>query len=617
MKLLAAHNRFSGFPDVPRKVPVLLAHVRKKTGPLHAFIFLWQCEKVTTRLLLSLCLVVAVAGVFLVLSKPEQSAEVQAAAFRQSQGEGVVVARLPVRKAFPARWKMPVRVWVQGRAMPFTQSLTEIRSVTGPASCLKGERLLYLNTDLFEQMRTTGGGRLIVAYDTRLRYLYIINLAAAAILLLALVELLRAVKPPPGSAEASSGSRLHALDSLRGVAAFIVFVSHLPHVFTDINWFQTSYVDGVRVPVSPFWEALKYSPLSMLVNGPLMVHVFWVLSGLVLARPHLKSFSRERLGLAVAKRYFRLMPLAAVSTMAAYLLITAGPASLLGEYATVTNFPVVGLLRDPASGGSGLAEAWVSAILLRSDYNVPLWTVSMELVGSLALFGIIAVTSGLQRRHLVWWALFGIFALITRQYYMADFMAGLLLADYLLRHEGKKTGSLSAGAATFLLVAAVLVGTLSPGWLTPLVGKVPHHIEAWLMIVSSIGFVTLAAFSPAAIRLLSMKPLVWLGERSFALYVIHAVVMQGVGQGLVIIGVRSGLSVPFAITIAIVVITLITLWLSDWLTRHVDLPSMALANKIGGWLAGKAIPAGSKPAVAERAGAAAAVREFQDTMLKT
>ena len=68
--------------------------------------------------------------------------------------------------------------------------------------------------------------------------------------------------------------RLHALDGLRGVAALVVVAFHV--------------LDYVALPRSLFSVWLM-SPLGIFVNGPGAVHVFFVMSGFVLALASLRD----------------------------------------------------------------------------------------------------------------------------------------------------------------------------------------------------------------------------------------------------------------------------------------------------------------------------------------
>lgn len=99
-------------------------------------------------------------------------------------------------------------------------------------------------------------------------------------------------------------ARLHALDGLRGAAAVVVVAFH------TFGQAQISDTAASMVMMSPF---------GLLVNGPGAVHVFFVLSGYVLALTLSRDATPGRLGRFYVRRVFRIQP----PYMAAVLLAWA------------------------------------------------------------------------------------------------------------------------------------------------------------------------------------------------------------------------------------------------------------------------------------------------------
>jgi len=95
------------------------------------------------------------------------------------------------------------------------------------------------------------------------------------------------------SAPAARDHRLHALDGLRGAAAVAVFFYH-----------AVTYVtlpDAVR-------HVLDVTPLGLVCNGPGAVHVFFVLSGYVLALTLERDTAPRRVPRYWLRRLFRIHP---------------------------------------------------------------------------------------------------------------------------------------------------------------------------------------------------------------------------------------------------------------------------------------------------------------------
>jgi peptidoglycan/LPS O-acetylase OafA/YrhL len=99
-----------------------------------------------------------------------------------------------------------------------------------------------------------------------------------------------AAAPIPPRADAA---RLHPLDGLRGAAAIVVVAFHV--------LVHTAQSDR-------FGQLLLASPIGLLVNGPGAVHVFFVLSGYVLALTLARDVSAGRIPRFYVRRVFRIHP---------------------------------------------------------------------------------------------------------------------------------------------------------------------------------------------------------------------------------------------------------------------------------------------------------------------
>ena len=103
-------------------------------------------------------------------------------------------------------------------------------------------------------------------------------------------------------------SRLHALDGLRGLAAVVVVASHV--------------FDYESVPAN-LMSGLLLSPFGLLVNGPGAVHLFFVLSGFVLALSLARDDRPGRLPRFYVRRWFRIHPPYMAAVAFAWLVASA------------------------------------------------------------------------------------------------------------------------------------------------------------------------------------------------------------------------------------------------------------------------------------------------------
>ena len=214
--------------------------------------------------------------------------------------------------------------------------------------------------------------------------------------------------------------------------------------------------------------------------------------------------------------------------------------------------------------------------------------------GIIILFGLIALTLPLARRRLVWWLFLLAMLLVWPQMFLVDFAAGLLLAEAVIK---RPQFTLHKAPTFALLAVAIILGSVSSGFPGPWVPRL-GRFYALPTLLSAFLLVYLAVRSRAVVSLLHFRPLVWLGERSFALYAIHALTIHSVGQGISVLCLKAGISPLGSAAVGLIICFAVTFWLSDWLTKAIDRPSVAFSNSVGKWFAGvPAAPAG-KEAVA-------------------
>ena len=180
---------------------------------------------------------------------------------------------------------------------------------------------------------------------------------------------------------ASEVKKIAYLDGLRGVAAVMVFNGHLmisllPAVIT----FQAQELH------SSYDVAFGLSPLRVLFSGNFGVCVFFVLSGFVLSDFCLHT--RISFPAQLVRRYFRLaLPMLITSTFA-WLLLHFHLYKNLDAASLVTKSGWLSIWYQFDPNFWVMArEALVTAFYKGSAvYNSNLWTMKIELLGSLYIF---------------------------------------------------------------------------------------------------------------------------------------------------------------------------------------------------------------------------------------
>jgi peptidoglycan/LPS O-acetylase OafA/YrhL len=314
---------------------------------------------------------------------------------------------------------------------------------------------------------------------------------------------------PPGAA-----GRLASLDGLRGIAAAAVVVFHYLCMFHH-HWIPHMSMD-------PVW--LSKTPVGLLWNGPFAVSVFFALSGFVLARA-----AERRRDLIVANlvtRYLRLALPATVSVLLAWLLLSAFPAATLdlGAGAEEPSPWWVYTVQDPVPGLAAAIADGAVWTFLRGDslFNNVLWTMQIELIGSVGIFVVYWLATG--RLRIVLLVLVGAVIIARFPGHYFAFVLGALLYE---AHQRGLLDRLPALAPLVVLTGAVLIGAPGPDWWREIgVPWIPSRLvygrtAGFAPSVFAAAIVYGALTLPRAARLLAATVPQWLGRVSFGLYLVH------------------------------------------------------------------------------------------------
>jgi peptidoglycan/LPS O-acetylase OafA/YrhL len=370
------------------------------------------------------------------------------------------------------------------------------------------------------------------------------------------------------TAKASSAGRILAFDGLRGFAALIVVVFHYLALLHP-QWPSNYTTTPTRV---------MDTPLGILTNGPFAVSVFFVLSGFVMAAAAERR--HRHLIENTLTRYLRLALPVLASVLLAWLLLglfpTAtqelaasmeAPSRWLG-YTHQDQIPELG-----TAVREGLVDVYITG---ESAFNNVLWTMQVELVGSLFLF--LAYWLGGFRRGLRFVALAGYAALgvfVLRDAYLC-FVAGALI------YEARKAGIIDRIApviGVLALALGVTLGAPGPGfgerWGLDMLPERLQPGNAWgLVPVLAASLILLGIqIVVGARRLFEQAPLQWLGRISFALYLVHVPLLY-----TLVAWERVNLGLPSPLLVAAYLLG--TLTLAHLFTIAIDEPSLRLVGRL-------------------------------------
>ena len=176
---------------------------------------------------------------------------------------------------------------------------------------------------------------------------------------------------------------------------------------------------------------MMFPPFTFLYLADASVSIFFVLSGYVLTRRFYETGNVREFEPAAIKRYVRLGLPVFVSVMLAWILLVTGAYGnhLAGPLGTAV-WPVA-LYTEPVTFVGAIFSGLIGAPLFgRVDLNGPLWSLQIEIVGSILLFACYSLFAVRSKLLVIFWFVFFAFIINGRAPTMLNYVA--LLAGSLL-----------------------------------------------------------------------------------------------------------------------------------------------------------------------------------------
>ncbi len=361
------------------------------------------------------------------------------------------------------------------------------------------------------------------------------------------------------------------LQSIRGLAAMLVLLHHC------LSYYSL--------------DAAFHHAAEILLNAHAAVVTFFVLSGYVLTLSLLRGgFDPGALRQFYLRRLFRIYPAIWLSSLCGLLAV----AFVLGRWQVPNQSPWFAGLFSP--GGFTFRNVFASFAGTGTYLNPPLWSIMVELVGS-SLMPLFAVA--LRHRPMIFAGIllalagvsfldFGSLILVLTARYAVCFAIG---ASIVVWHApfGRWFDRRGARLAALACVLLLLFFRTTGGWRfadeynAPLPGLVESLAAALLM--------ALVVGRRDAFAFLVARPLAFLGEISYSLYLLHFLVMAVVAE---LAGGWLGLPLFWGTPASAFLLALatagLTLPAAALVYRWVELPCMALGRK---WTAPRRAAAGN------------------------
>lgn len=323
-----------------------------------------------------------------------------------------------------------------------------------------------------------------------------------------------------------SNGRVEEIDGIRGWAALSVVIFH--------QWLETF---GKIHP--EFVKPVYY----FFVDGPLAVYIFFILSGDALSTPFLTKKSKKILNKMAAKRYFRLsFPISlitATSLAAMWLGITCN--------VTAANFVhredwLGSFLNFDPSLSNAFRYAFLSVFTggaTGSNFNTFLWTMPIELIGSILVFLYLYIQSSIKFPMAATAAIIAF--LFAFNHWYALFFIGVLLAQ--LRANGnlgrirqRKTVKIAGPALVLSAYALEFYLRQTPPVHTS--GSIANGLRVAIQdnekFVIATLFVVGVSISKDLCSLFKTRLSIFLGQVSFPIYLVQQLILCTVTSRLII-----------------------------------------------------------------------------------
>lgn len=363
---------------------------------------------------------------------------------------------------------------------------------------------------------------------------------------------------------AKADKRIFYLDGLRGLAAFIVLISHVIVAFYPALYFGAEGRAGFE-----FEDWLSKSPFFVIYSGTFAVFVFFVLSGFVIAGSSKRT--RQPLLLLAVRRFLRLFLPSLASVIFAYHLIKFVG---LPELGASTHWWIKQYYQPPVPGPQGALMDTIKAFVRGGSYfNGVLWTMRTELAGSIMIYFVYRLAPAESLRFSVAVCAAALFVAATVFEISPTFLISLMgFALGALVFEGRVRLAEMAPSVSWLLIGA---GLLLGGYPYRPQGSIydvfdvfglsafalPRVVGAACLIAGMLSNLTVQRFFQKAV-------FQFLGRISFALYLLHLPLLL---TGMLLVALAPQYQAIPAWIIA-VPYTMLVLLLGYAFTRLIDEP---------------------------------------------
>lgn len=338
-----------------------------------------------------------------------------------------------------------------------------------------------------------------------------------------------------GGAHLSSNRNIH-LEGLRGLAAFVVLFAHCIAAFFPTAFGSTNNVAKV---------------LTFLYNGQAAVVIFFVLSGFVLTRQYFLSWNTDVIYRNAFKRYPRLMGPALLAILTSYFLFRFNlyfyeDAAIITKSNWLYHFGYAyQKIFTPNCSDALLQGIYLTFVRGDSFYNVSLWTMHYELVGSFLIFGLALIVALNKNKYAFFSFLFlAVSVCIFNSPYYIAFLLGFTLARYLpVGYNIHPFLKIIMTITALYFLNYIGENVYFYKWMHSLFGEQKEYMH---IFAGGILIIIFYSFHNVAPDKNLYKIYKFIGDLSFPLYIIHIPILCSIGCFVfLIVDKTSPISAPY------------------------------------------------------------------------
>ncbi len=371
------------------------------------------------------------------------------------------------------------------------------------------------------------------------------------------------------------------LDGVRGLAALVVVNEHILRLFYPALFIDTSLIyDNFTL-----MERLTFPPFNLLHNGGWAVSLFFVLSGYVLSIGFFDNKADIKPIAAMVTRYLRLTVPVVVVLLMCYTIMSAD-LLFLDSARLLTGTHVAPVGGADVTLWSVIYQSLIG-VYLHNDFshNPVLWTMQAELIGSVVVYLLLfalhtlswRLTDSASRRYVLYAVLI---ALTSQTVYLA-FVLGVLIADVkTMQYQllNKKALLIPIIFSGFILLGYNVRGLFDNPYRWITLSTFDSRSE-YLYNIWGAALVLLALTHSSVLQRLLHGPLLtWLGQKSYAIYLLNYPILMSVGAGIFVSLDVDDYGVAAAVASAGTLVT--TLIIAALFDRLVDRPTVLTLNRL-------------------------------------